>query len=320
MPDDLHQPYALEVAISLKSVAHSFDDLRRNLILGVIVSIALLASLAIIGLRAPHYVRGKYLESELQLARRVQRDLQPKPQSVGRHVEFAASAVAADHVGGDFFDIFEAESGKIVIVLGDVAGKGVPAALLVSVLHGAIRSSTASYHELACARINRMLCERSACERFATLFWGVFDPAAGTLTYVNAGHAAPILLRNDGNRLQRLSEGGPVLGLFPGASYSAETVQIDPADTLILYSDGITEAMDPSEQEFGEERVEHIVSTSSALQPAVLCDRLIASVDAFAGADTPQDDRTLMIVRFQPSEHPAVVEEGAEYIAMAAAA
>jgi sigma-B regulation protein RsbU (phosphoserine phosphatase) len=108
---------------------------------------ALLLSLAVIGLRAPHYLRGKYLESELQLARRVQSDLQPKPDSASSHVEFAASAVAADHVGGDFYDIFKAESGKIAFVLGDVSGKGVPAALLVSVLHGAIRSATASQHE-----------------------------------------------------------------------------------------------------------------------------------------------------------------------------
>ncbi len=120
-------------------------------------------------------------------ARRVQSDLQPKPHSISAHIEFAASANAADHVGGDFYDIFELDSGKIAIVVGDVSGKGVPAALLVSVLQGAIRSSTASQHEFACERINRMLCERTASELFATLFWAVFDPITRTLRYVNAG-------------------------------------------------------------------------------------------------------------------------------------
>jgi serine phosphatase RsbU (regulator of sigma subunit) len=186
----------VELAISLKGVAGAFDGLRQNLIVGLIASLILLVSLAIIFLHARSYLRGQYLESELQLARRVQSDLQPKPRSVSSHVDFAASAVAADHVGGDFYDIFELEAGKIGIVLGDVSGKGVPAALLVSVLHGAIRSAFATKHEYACEQINRMLCERTACERFATLFWGVFDPAARSLRYVNAGHAAPIIIRN----------------------------------------------------------------------------------------------------------------------------
>ncbi|HEX4808568.1 MAG TPA: PP2C family protein-serine/threonine phosphatase [Bryobacteraceae bacterium] len=133
------------------------------------------------------------------------------------------------HVGGDFYDIFEAESGKVVIVLGDVSGKGVPAALLVSVLQGAIRSSTASQHE-------------SACERFATVFWGVFDPSTDTLHYVNAGHAAPMLVRDGGGPMERLREGGPVLGLLPDALYSAGIVKIENGDSLIVYSDGVSEA------------------------------------------------------------------------------
>ncbi len=208
-----HRPpgYVVELAVPLKAVAGTFDGLGQNLIVGLIASMALLASLLVIGLRAPHYFRGKYLESELQLARRVQGDLEPKPHSVSEYLEFAASAVAADQVGGDFHDIFEAESGRFAIVLGDVSGKGIPAALLVSVLHGAIRSSTTSQHEHACERINRMLCERTAGERFATLFWGVFDPVTNTLRYVNAGHAAPMLIREGQNRIED-EAGGPSEG------------------------------------------------------------------------------------------------------------
>ena len=179
------------MAIPIKAVTGAFDGLRRNLIVGLIAAIALLISVAVIGLRTPQYLRGKYLESELLLAKRVQRDLQPKPHSISADVVFAASAIAADHVGGDFYDIFEAAPGKTAIVLGDVSGKGVSAALLVSVLQGAIRSSTSSRHESACGRINRMLCELTARARFATLFWGLYDAESGTLRYVNAGHAAP---------------------------------------------------------------------------------------------------------------------------------
>jgi serine phosphatase RsbU (regulator of sigma subunit) len=305
--DGPRSAYVLEAAISLKAVAGSFEGLRQNLILGVIACIALLLSVAVIGLHAPHYVRGKYLESELKLAKRVQSDLQPKSCSVSPHVEFAARAVAADHVGGDFYDIFEAESGKVVIVLGDVSGKGVPAALLVSVLQGAIRSSTASQHESACEQINHMLCERTACERFATLFWGVFDPSTDTLRYVNAGHAAPMLVRDGGQPMERLGEGGPVLGLLPDALYSAGIVKIENGDRLIVYSDGVSEAANKNEEERGEARLAQIISGRPDAAPETLCDQIIKQVTAFASSEALQDDRTLLVVKFSQSR--AVVRD-----------
>jgi hypothetical protein len=305
-PPGVRRPttYVIEVAISLKTVAGAFEGLRQNLIVGLIASIALFISTTVIGLRAPHYFRGRYLESELRLARRVQSDLQPKAKPVSPHVEFGASAVAADHVGGDFHDIFEAESGSIAIVLGDVSGKGVPAALLGSVLQGAIRSSGASNHESACERINRMLCERTAGERFATLFWGVFDPATSTLSYVNAGHAAPMLVRSGQKIIERLDEGGPVLGLLPNARYLAGTVTIESSDTLVLYSDGINEATNQNDQEYGEDRITELISEAADATASEVCERIMKDVTAFARAGVSPDDRTLMVVRFP--EGPAI--------------
>jgi hypothetical protein len=294
--------YLIELAIPFKAVTGAFDGLRKNLIVGMIASLALLIAVAVIGLRTPQYLRGKYLEGELLLAKRVQRDLQPKPHSLSAEVEFAASAIAADHVGGDFYDIFEAAPGKTAIVLGDVSGKGVSAALLVSVLQGAIRSSTSSRHESACDRINRMLCELTARARFATLFWGLFDAESGTLRYVNAGHGAPILIRHGQNRIERLDQGGPVLGLLPSARYSAGSVKIEAADTLILYSDGVNEAANENEEEFGEDRVKEMISHSEGATPAELCDKIMSRVAAFASSGPTPDDRTLMVVRFQQFE------------------
>ena len=291
--------FAIELAIPINAVTGGFDGLRKNLIVGLTASIALLIAVAIIGLRTRQYLRGKYLEDELLLARRVQRDLQPKPDSISEDVEFAASAIAADHVGGDFYDIFEATPGKTAIVLGDVSGKGVSAALLVSVLQGAIRSSTSSRHESACDRINKMLCELTARARFASLFWGLYDPASGTLRYVNAGHAAPMLIRHGQNRIERLDQGGPVLGLLPSARYSAGSVKIEGSDTLILYSDGVNEAANASEEEFGEDRLQEVISRAAGATPEELCERIMSRVTAFASAGPPPDDRTLMVVRFQ---------------------
>jgi serine phosphatase RsbU (regulator of sigma subunit) len=298
-PHDRRPGYILALGISLNAVASAFVDLRKHLIIGMIASISLLVAIAVIAMRARQYVRGRYLETELQLARRVQNDLHPKEQPISPHIEFGASAVPADHVGGDFYDIFELESGKIGIVLGDVSGKGVPAALLVSVLQGAIRSSTASRHELACERINRMLCERTANERFATLFWAVFDPAAGTLRYVNAGHGAPILVQADRNRIERLTDGGPILGCLLNARYSAGEIQISNQDTLAIYTDGVSEAANKNGEEFGDERVIQILSEDRGFTPGILCQRIENEVTAFVGPQAqPDDDRTLLVVRF----------------------
>ena len=298
-PDDRRNGYGLQLTISLKAVANTFSGLRQNLIVGLIASFALLASLTVIGLRAPHYVRGKYLENELQLARRVQSDLQPRENSVAAHVDFAACAIAADHVGGDFYDIFEAEPGKIALVLGDISGKGVPAALLVSVLHGAIRSATTSAHELALERINRMLCERTAGERFATLFWGIFDPKSRTLHYVNAGHMPPMLVREGQRTVERLVEGGPVLGLLPQARYSAGSVHIDGPAILVLCSDGVTEAVSHTGEEFGDSRVEELILASPDGKPEGICRSILTGVTRFSDMAVPQDDRTLLVVHFR---------------------
>jgi hypothetical protein len=289
----------IELAIPLKAVTGAFDGLRRNLIVGLTASIALLIALAVIGLRTPQYLRGRYLENELLLAKRVQGDLQPKPNSILPDVMFAASAVAADHVGGDFYDIFEVNPGKTAIVLGDVSGKGVSAALLVSVLQGAIRSSTSSRHESSCERINKMLCELTAHARFATLFWGLYDPADGMLRYVNAGHAAPMLIRHGQNRIERLDHGGPVLGLLPSARYMAGSVKIEGPDTLILYSDGVNEAANENREEFGEVRLQEVISDAAGATPEELCGRVMSRVARFAHAGPSADDRTLVVVRFQ---------------------
>lgn len=294
-------PCMLQMAISLKAVSRTFNGLRNNLAVGLIASMALMLAVVVIGLRAPQYLRGKYLENEMQLAKRVQRDLQPQPNSGARDVVFAASAVAADHVGGDFYDVFEACPGKTAMVLGDVSGKGLSAALLVGLLQGAIRSSAPSEHEIACERINRMLCERTANTRFTTLFWGVFESATGTLRYVNAGHAAPMLIRHGQSRIERLDEGGPVLGLLPMSHYSAGSIRIEAADTLVLYSDGVTEAANGSEEEFGENRLAEIVSDAARTTPEELCRRVMNRVAAFANEGPAADDRTLMVVRFERS-------------------
>ena len=291
----------LEIALRFDAVSEAFRELRHNLVSGMVGALALMAAMALIGFRAPGYLRGKYLEKQMALARRVQGDLLPKAVSVSPYVEFAASAMAADQVGGDFLDVFESDAGRVSVVLGDVSGKGISAALLASVIQGALRSSSGTHLDVSCERINRMLCEKTASDRFVSLFWGVFEPLTGTFRYVNAGHSAPILQRvNPAMRsaADRMDEGGPVLGVLPSARYSSGVVQIEAGDTLIVYSDGVNEAADLKDEEFGDDRVRKIAEEISAKPAQEICERIMAHVASFAAEGPLQDDRTLVVVRF----------------------
>jgi sigma-B regulation protein RsbU (phosphoserine phosphatase) len=156
-----------------------------------------------------------------------------------------------------------------------------------------------------------MLCELTAQARFATLFWGIFDAENRVLHYVNAGHAPPMLVRRDRNFIERLDQGGPVLGLLPSAHYSAGSVRIERDDTLILYSDGVNEAANEYEEEFGEDRLGEMVSNAVERSPAELCDRIMGEVDSFASNGASPDDRTLMVIRF-PAFRRALSRHGTE--------
>ncbi|MEO8128278.1 MAG: PP2C family protein-serine/threonine phosphatase, partial [Bryobacteraceae bacterium] len=253
------RPTMAEMAIYLDSVSVSFGLLRQHLIVGCLAAFALLAAMIIIGLRFGHYMRGKQLEQQVDLARSVQKDLLPSGGPMGEGIDFAADCIQASQVGGDFYDVFEVEGGQSALVLGDVSGKGLPAALLMGVIHGAVRSSawtgSASNHEESSCRLNRLLCAKTAHERFASLFSCYFDPHSARLRYVNAGHLPPLLVSQDelGElSVKRLDDGGPVLGLLPFARYRQGEVRVEPGDLLVMYSDGILEAQGTDEEEFGE--------------------------------------------------------------------
>jgi sigma-B regulation protein RsbU (phosphoserine phosphatase) len=298
-------PIFLEVAIYQNGVSFPFGPLRQNLIIGCLAALALLASMILIGILFTRFLRARQLEQQIELARTVQTGLLPSAQSAPDSkdgVDFAAVFTPAASIGGDFYDIFTAGDGRTSLVLGDVAGKGISAALLMGVLHGAIRSldwtSSAGHHADATVRLNHLLCERTARERFASLFWAYFTPETGVLHYINAGHLPPILVRADG--CVRLDDGGPVLGLLPGAQFLASEIQVNPGDLLIVFSDGIAEAMNEREEEFGEERIAQIAQAHLQQHPRQICDAIVAGINAFLGASKPHDDQTLLIVRLTP--------------------
>jgi hypothetical protein len=300
-------PATSEIAIYLEGVSVSFRRLRQNMIIGCSAAIALLASVLVIGLRFPRYLRGKQYEEELELARRVQADLLPSRNPLSGNLDFAAECLPAWQVGGDLYDVFEAGHARVALVLGDVSGKGLPAALLMALIHGAVRTndwtSSSSNHEESTQRLNRLLCEKTARERFASLFWCYYDQEKAALRYINAGHLPPLLICQKGRRafdVRRLGEGGMVLGVQPGAKYCQCEIAAQPGDLLVIFSDGISEAANAKEEEFGEERLLEVIEENWEKSSEEICDAILARIRSFLGSQWPQDDQTLMVVRLQP--------------------
>jgi hypothetical protein len=294
----------IEMAMSVDSANTVFWPLRRNLIIDCSAALALLVALVVIGVRFNSYVQGKQLEQQLAMARQVQQDLLPSPNQHVPGVRLAAECVPALGVGGDFYDVFPVNGG-VAAVLGDVSGKGLPAALLMGVLHGAVRSASwagsARQHAESTEKLNQLLCERTSGSRFASMFWSYYDAEAQRLHYINAGHCPPLLVRTSEGSLEvrQLDEGGPVLGLLADARYRQVEQSLEPGDLLILYSDGIVEAANADGEEFGDERLREAVEQCPSLTPDCIRDEIVQAVRSFIGRVPPHDDLTILAVQFE---------------------
>jgi sigma-B regulation protein RsbU (phosphoserine phosphatase) len=235
-------------------------------------------------------------QRELAEALKIQKRLLPQqvPQVDGWEV--AVSWQPASGVGGDCFDAIRFDDARLALTIADVVGKGIPAALLMSNLQAAVRAfaSEAVEPSALCQQVNRILCGNIAEGRFISFFYCVLDAPAGVLTYTNAGHYLPMLVRADG-AVERLGIGGPVLGVLPDAEYEQAQVGAAPGDRIVLFTDGLTEARNAADEEFGEERllaaaIEHRGCSAPALQA-----RLAEAVAAFSGGQL-QDDATLIVL------------------------
>ena len=296
-------PY-VETAIYLNGVSVRYAALLAPLSVGCLAAIALLAAVIVIGVRFRHYIQGKQYEEELALARRVQNDLFPTENLPAGNVEFAARFVPARQVGGDLYDVFETDDGGVGMVLGDVSGKGLSAALLMGVVQGAVRTSSdtglATHHEYSAERLNHLLCMKTARERFVSLFWCYLNQNATRLSYINAGHLPALLVRERFGKpdVWRLEQGGgPVLGVMPDAKYKQAEIDIEPGDLLVVFSDGISEATNVRGDEFGEEGIIGSVMRDWRKPAADVCDGILADIGKFLDKEPPHDDQTLMVVR-----------------------
>jgi len=234
-------------------------------------------------------------QREFEDARLIQRGLLPAamPQTAG--VQLAASWQPANGVGGDCFDALTFTNGGVGLTIADVAGKGVPAALLMSNLQAAVRAfaQEGTAPGSVCTSVNRLLCRNMASGRFVTFCYVRIDTAGRRLTYANAGHNPPLLVRTSG-QVDLLAPTGTVLGVFAESAYEQGDFAIAPGDRLILYTDGITEGRNPAGDEFGEDRLAETASRHRTLPAEEMLAAMLRDVEAF-NAGKYEDDATLIV-------------------------
>ena len=236
-----------------------------------------------------------HLRQELNESQEIQEALLPRELPAIPGVDVAVAWKPAEAVGGDYFDVIKFSDRHTAICVADVAGKGLPAALMMSNMQAVLKSCASEVVAPAdlFSRVNSVICHNLVSHRFISGFYALIDTRLRRLSYSNAGHCPPMLFRN-GNCI-RLREGGPVLGIFPDRIYSQDEIDLEHGDCLVLYTDGVTEALNNEGEEFGEQRLQELLSLGYGLHATELRDRVMSAVNDFTGGRT-QDDATLMVL------------------------
>lgn len=243
----------------------------------------------------------KRIQEELRRAATLQQTLLPVEPLIRGPISVAGRNLPSFDVGGDYFDYVVGEGGRLVVALGDVMGKGMAAALLMTHLHASVRAQIETERPLTeiMGRLNRSIHQNAhGTLRFITLFLAEIDCGTRRVTYVNAGHNPPYVLRTSG-ALEKLSAGGLLLGVFPEADYESASVTLESGDLLLLYSDGVTDARSPapSEEDFGDERLLEFLQTTSNMKPLEVVESLIRRIREFSGEGQLADDVTVTAIR-----------------------
>ena len=238
------------------------------------------------------------LEQEINIARDIQQALLPRDFREYPHLSVTGFNLPCLSVGGDYFDVFPLGDGRTAFLIADVSGKGLGAALLTTMLQGALSGMTLGTDPARLFNhLNRFLCDHSEVGRYATMFFGILDQE-GHLEYINAGHPSPFLIRS-GTAEEAFTEGSFPVGLVPEAQYTAVCLELEPGDTLVLFSDGVTEAMDPDELMFGIARLKELLTGQLECPLEQLQKCVLEAVENFARGAHQADDLTLLIVRYR---------------------
>ncbi|MGZ4808975.1 MAG: SpoIIE family protein phosphatase [Thermoanaerobaculia bacterium] len=237
------------------------------------------------------------MERELQLGREIQGRLMPTPPSDVRNTELAAMNLPCFEVGGDYYDFLELPDGDIAVVIADVSGKGVAAALIMSSMQAALRVAAPMESDLAMlmARLNALLYRSTKGRKYVTTFLGRYTPRTGELRFVNAGHNPPMIIL--GTDCQKLDSTGKPIGLLPDCPFGENTAMVPPGGTLILYTDGLNEAENPQEQEFGNERLQSLLCDAARMPTTDIVSYVLTTITDFENGAHPTDDKTIVVLR-----------------------
>lgn len=239
-----------------------------------------------------------HIQEEMRVAQNIQENLLPKEVPVSDCYQFAGKSIPAKEVGGDYYDFISLKDGRIAFCLGDISGKGIPASLLMANLQASLRGQALIGNECknSVAFANNILFHNTDPSRYATLFYSILDKNDNKITYCNAGHNSPFLFSID-KQFQRLNTGGIIVGMIPDFDYTEESIEFKLNDVLILYSDGVTEAMNHSEDEFGEERLEESIRRNLHLNANEILKAIFRDVELFTSGASQSDDITMVIVK-----------------------
>ena len=245
------------------------------------------------------------LKGDLEIARDIQLAMLPGGMQRAGDAVVCGVTRPANTVGGDFYDVVPLADGRLVLALGDVAGKGSPAALLMALLLAMLRTLVDEGLETArlIERLNAQVVRHSPPSRFITLFFGIYDPSTGALQFVNAGHLPPLLRRANGTfeRVGELEGGGLALGMFEGATYATSQITVAPGDLIVFFSDGITEAENAAGQAFDEAGLQSVVALRAEEDPETLGRAILQVVEAHAGNLRLADDLTALVLKRTPA-------------------
>ena len=240
----------------------------------------------------------KHLQEEMRLAYEIQVNLLPKSNPIFPGYKVAGLSIPSKDVGGDYFDFISRSDTKLTFCLGDISGKGIPAALLMANLQATLRGQTMLGKDSKdCVSFaNEILYHNTPANKFATLFYGIIDSSKNELSYCNGGHNNPFFFSHE-NKLTPLEKGGLIVGMIPSVPYEEETIPFNSGDLLVVYSDGITESMNADEEEFGEQRFIDLILQNRDEPPESLIEIIIKKVQEFSGCQTQADDVTLVVIK-----------------------
>lgn len=240
----------------------------------------------------------RWIEDELKIARQIQMSFLPSSCPVLPEFEVCGTNISYEQVGGDYYDFINIVKQQIGIAIADVSGKGIPASLIMASFRASLRAEIRNNYAIRTilAKANALLFESVESGAFVTAFYGVLDTKNRVLTFSNAGHYPPILIRKNGT-VELLSEGGPVLGVIPDATYEERPVSLSSGDLLVLYTDGVTEAVNVSNEQYGQERLEKLLVSSIHMSAAEVTQHIVDEVASFRGNAKQNDDLTLVVLK-----------------------